>query len=79
MIAIGDRRELFVDDALLDMSRTDAAEVLHHPVRRELMMTNDAPWEANGWTYYTVFEDEGRFMMYFLSQQMYNLERTRHD
>lgn len=79
MIAIGDRRELFVDDALLDMSRTDAAEVLHHPVRRELMMTNDAPWEANGWTYYTVFEDEGRFRMYYLSQPMYNLERTRHD
>lgn len=79
MLNIGDRRELFVDDCLLDAQKTTARRVLHHPVRRELIMTNDAPWEADGWVYYTVFEDQGLFRMYYLSMPMYNVEHTRHD
>ena len=78
-IPIGTRRELFVDGYLLNGKRTTAKEVLHHPIRRELVMTNDAPWEANGWVYYTVFEDEEIFRMYYLSMPMYNKERTKHD
>lgn len=79
MIALANRRELFVDDALLEQYLTDAMEVMHHPIRRELIMTNDAPWEANGWVYYTVLEDHGIFRMYYLSQPMYNAERTKHE
>ena len=48
---IGNRRELLVDKFLLDMERTTTRETLHHPVRREMIFTNDAPWEADGWVY----------------------------
>jgi len=79
MLEIGRQRELFLDEFLLDKEKTTAARVLHHPVRRELIMTNDAPWEADGWVYYTVFEDQGLYRMYYLSMPMYNREHTRHD
>lgn len=77
--AIGNRRELFVDDALLDIGRTTARETLHRPHRRECVMTNDAPWEADGWVYYTVLQDGGIFRMYYLCMPMYNRAHTRHD
>lgn len=41
---IGSRRELFVDDWLLAETR-GAALRLHHPERREVALTFDAPWE----------------------------------
>lgn len=78
-IHIGCRRELFVDDYLIDTERTTAAEQLHHPVRREMIMTNDAPWEADGWVYYTVVQDGTLYRMYYLSMPMYNIEHTKHD
>ncbi len=76
---IGSRRELMVDSFLLDETRTTAREVLRHPVRRECVMTNDAPWEADGWVYYTVLQDGDLFRMYYLCMPMYNREHTKHD
>ena len=78
-IDIRDQRELFIDDYLLDTARTTAAETLHHPVRREMIFTNDAPWEADGWTYYTVIKDGGIYRMYYLCMPMFNREHTKHD
>jgi hypothetical protein len=43
---IGTRRELFLDDYLID-DLSDAALRLHHPERRETAITFDAPWEDN--------------------------------
>lgn len=76
---IGQRRELFVDAHLIDAGRTTAKEVLHHPVRRECIMTNDAPWEADGWVYYTVVNDCGLLRMYYLCMPMYNRDHTKHE
>lgn len=76
---IGDRRELFVDDLLLDTARTTAREMMHRPVRREMVFTNDNPWEANGWVYYTVFQDGDIFRMYYHCMPMFNREETKHD
>ena len=76
---IGHRRELLVDDFLLDTARTTARETLHHPVRRELIMTNDAPWEADGWVYYTVVQDGTLFRLYYLCFPMYDKARMKHD
>lgn len=75
---LGTDRELLVDDFLLDTARTTAAEQLHHPVRRECVMTNDAPWEADGWVYYTLIQEENLYRMYYLCMPMYNRELTRH-
>jgi hypothetical protein len=45
-INIGSRRELFVDDYLIDILQ-DARLQLHHPERREVAFLCDARWEDN--------------------------------
>ena len=63
-IDIGSRRELMVDGYLID--RMAGAELrLQHPTPRETVMVFDRPWEGAGCGYVTVFEDEGRFRMYY--------------
>ena len=43
---IGNRRELFWDDALIETSRTTAEARLHAPRREEIVLRHDAPWEG---------------------------------
>jgi len=63
-IAIGSRRELLVDDFLID--KLAGVELkLHKPEAREVVLACDAPWEGNVSAYYTIFEDEGLFRMYY--------------
>ena len=63
-VDIGSRLELFVDDWLVEEMR--GAELrLHHPVPREVAITFDEEWEGSGSAYVTVFEDDGRFRMYY--------------
>lgn len=60
----GARRELFVDDYLIE--RMEGAGLrLQHPTAQETVMVFDRPWEGSGCGYMTVFEDEGRFRMYY--------------
>jgi len=63
-IAIGSRRELLVDDFLID-SMDGVALKLHKPQAREVALVCDAPWEGNTSAYYTVFEDDGLFRIYY--------------
>ena len=63
-IALGSRLEPFVDDLLIDrMAGTELR--LHAPVPREVVTTFDQPWEGNIGGYYTVFDDGGKFKMYY--------------
>ena len=70
VLAISSRRELMVDDYLIESIRGAARQRLHHPVRREIAVVHDAPWEGNGGGYHTVFYDPdyketGRYRMYY--------------
>lgn len=63
-IDIGSRRELFVDQYLID--RLDGVRLeLHRPTRREVVFRTDAPWEGNGSAYQSVFRDGDIFRMYY--------------
>ncbi|MBS3762453.1 MAG: hypothetical protein KGZ25_04010 [Planctomycetes bacterium] len=62
---IGNRRELMVDRYLIDTFDGEAALKLHNPVRREIVLVTDLPWEGNMCGFITVFEDDGRFRMYY--------------
>jgi len=64
-IDIGARRELFVDLALADRVEGGAAIKLHQPVRREIAIQFDEPWEGNASGYTTVFQDGDIFRMYY--------------
>jgi hypothetical protein len=61
---IGSRRELFVDDWLIE--RLDGAALrAHRPEPAEVVLTCDAPWEGNTSAYFTLFADGDRFRMYY--------------
>jgi len=61
---IGVRRELFVDDFLIE--RMDKANrVLHRPQPREVVLTFDRAWEAEAPGYVTVLRDGDRLRMYY--------------
>ncbi len=64
-IHIGDRRELFVDDHLIE-SMTDGAELrLHHPVEQTDTFTCDMPWEGDWSGSATFIQDGDRYLMYY--------------
>ncbi len=63
-IEIGDRLELFVDDALIE--RLQGAELrLHSPQSAGPALVFDRPWEGLSSSMVTVFKDGGRFRMYY--------------
>ncbi len=64
VIDIGSRRELVVDDFLIDRIER-ARRVLHHPVRREIALVRNKPWEGNTSGYTTVFQDGDLYRMYY--------------
>ncbi len=61
---IGSRLEPFVDDWLIDTMNGSELR-LHHPIPRELAIVFDKPWEGSTSAYVTVFEDDGKFRMYY--------------
>ena len=63
-IEIGSRRELFVDEHLID--RLIGVRLrLHRPTRREVVFRSDADWEGNGSAYQSVFQDGDHFRIYY--------------
>jgi len=64
-IDIGSRRELFVDDYLIEKLDGGAQLRLHHPVPREVSLVCDKPWEGNTCAYFTIFQDGTIYRMYY--------------
>jgi len=61
---LGSRRELFVDDYLVE--RIDGLErKMHVPEPREVAIVCDEPWEGNTSAYYSIFADGDQFRMYY--------------
>ena len=69
-IAIGSRRELFVDGHLIEKMTGKAEQRLHQPQPREIAITHDAPWEGSGTGYHSVFKDGGKYRMYYKAWQL---------
>lgn len=67
---IGSRRELFVDDQLIDHLGGKADLRLHEPRPQEIAITHDAPWEGSGSGYHSVFKDGGKYRMYYKAWQL---------
>ncbi len=64
-IDIASRRELMLDDHLLDKLMGSAARKLHHPAKRDIVLQHDADWEGGGSNYHTVFQDGERYRLYY--------------
>lgn len=64
VLEIGSRRELFVDDYLIDQFQ-GARLRLHRPIPREVSLVFDKLWEGNESYYMTVFKDGDLYRMYY--------------
>ena len=69
-IQIGSRLELMVDRHLIDQMTDGARMRLHRPIRREVAIVHDQPWEGNNSAYHTVFQDGERYRMYYRGRQL---------
>jgi hypothetical protein len=66
-VAIGSRIEMFVDDWLMDptLSRGSVSLRLQAPVKREVVLVTDKPWEGPDSAYFTVFQDGPLVRLYY--------------
>ena len=67
-VNIGSRLELMVDDFLVARLGGGARRQLNSPAPRDIALQLDAPWEGNASGGFTVFEDGGRYRMYYRGQ-----------
>lgn len=63
-IELGSRRELFVDDFLIDKLDNVRLE-LQHPQPQEITFDCNESWEGNTCIYFRVFADGGKFRMWY--------------
>ncbi len=64
-IRIGSRRELLVDDHLIESFSGRAELRMHQPERRDIALVTDRPWEGNACAYRTIFRDGAKVRMFF--------------
>ena len=67
---IGSRRELFVDDYLINRLAGSAKLVVQKPVPREVVLVTDKPWEGSSCLYFTIFQDGDKYRMYYRGLQV---------
>ncbi len=70
MYELRSRRQLFVEDCLVDQLTGKAELRLHHPVPQEIALEHGAPWEGSGCVYHSVFKDGDRYRMYYAAGQL---------
>lgn len=63
-IRIDSRRELFVDDYLIE-SQSGTSLKLQQPREREVVIVHDAAWEGCTSAYHTIFKDGSVYRMYY--------------
>lgn len=64
-IEIGSRRELFVDDYLIQKMEGNLELRLHHPTPQEIVLNHDETWEGTGSGYHSVFQDGDLYRIYY--------------
>ena len=64
-VDIGSRLELLLDEYLIDRMANGVRLQMHRPVRREVVLRTDAPWEGNACAFQSVFRDGDLYRMYY--------------
>ena len=65
VIDIGNRRELFVDDYLIERMSDGVSLQVQQPEPQEVVLVTGEPWEGNTCAYYTIFQDGDLYRMYY--------------
>lgn len=69
-VDIGTRRELFVDNFIIDKLSGKADVKLHHPVVKNVALVHNEEWEGNTSGYHSIFLDGNLFRMYYRGSQI---------
>ena len=77
-VDIGLRRELFVDDYLIDKTR-DVQRMLNRPTPREVAIVHDEPWEGAASYYHSVFQDGDIYRMYYRGCNWNSVKKKVHE
>lgn len=72
VVDLSGKREVFWDDFMIEPEKTEAELRLHKPVKKEMVMHLDMPWEGDGCDYYNIMNDDGLYRMYYLGWYMIN-------
>ena len=67
MTDIKNRRECFFDDFLIDAEKTTAEKRLHKPVRQNVILVLDKPWEGKYTTFFCPVFADGKWRLYYTS------------
>ncbi|MDF9409151.1 hypothetical protein L7E55_12425 [Pelotomaculum isophthalicicum JI] len=65
IVNIGSRLEMFLDDYLIENSSRGVNIRLHSPIKREIVLETNKPWEGPASAYYTVFKDGSIIRLYY--------------
>lgn len=76
-IDVGSRRELLIDDALVERISGEASLRLQHPEKRNVAVLHDAAWEGTTAGYHTVFRDGDLFRMYYIAGQAISADGSK--
>ena len=69
-VEIGTRRELFIDQALVERLTGRAELRLHQPVPQEISLVHDVPWEGSGSGYHSIFRDGDLYRLYYKAYEI---------
>ena len=73
-VQVADRLQVLWDDHVLDMGKTTASRIVHHPEYVGVAMTHEQPWEGDGCDFHCIVPDrdgKGAFLrMYYLGWAM---------
>ena len=75
-IKIGNKREVFWDDYLINTSLTGAYLRQHHPRIEEKVATLDHPWEGDGCIYFSCIQQDGLYRMYYLGLEVFEADMS---
>ena len=67
VLDIGNKREFFWSDYLIDNSRTTAKLTVNRPIKLEPPTNFDAPWDGNSISYPQILEVDGGYRMYYIT------------
>lgn len=70
-IKIGNTRELFWDDYLIDTAQTNAYLKQHPPIAREIVRSFEQPWEGDSCNYWSIVKLDEGYRMYYLARNMF--------
>lgn len=71
-IDIGSRRELMIDDYLIESMSDSLRLQMHRPVRRNVALVTDSPWEGNACAYSSLFHDGEKYRLYYTANHYVN-------